>query len=350
MGGVDTTHDLNKDLPDFKPVLIPQQGSKESDKILQLPGQPSDAIINQYGGYITVNNTTGRALYYYFVEAETNKESKPLILWFNGGPGCSSVGFGTFEELGPLLVRKQNLVKNPYSWNKLGNMLFYDSPAGVDFSYSNTTLDYTATGDIRTTKEAYTFLINWLEKFPEYKNRDVYIAGESYAGHYVPELAYTILQQNSKGGTIINLKGISIGNPAINDIDDRGYGGNGASRGLFEYLWRQHLMSDEAWNTIQKSCDFNIPGGKKTFECQQAILFNYFMVDANIDAYNIYGQKCYEDNTNVTSGPVGDQYPCVHDQLTVYFNRPEVVKALHAKAGIKQNQIKLQSTPYTHRV
>ena len=55
------------------------------------------------------------------------------------------------------------------------------------------------------------FLLNWLKRFPEYKNRDFYVAGESYAGHYVPQLAHTILFRNKKANkTIINLKGIIV--------------------------------------------------------------------------------------------------------------------------------------------
>jgi serine carboxypeptidase-like clade 2 len=32
-------------------------------------------------------------------------------------------------------------------------------------------------------EDAYSFLVNWLERFPEYKDREFYIAGESYAGN-----------------------------------------------------------------------------------------------------------------------------------------------------------------------
>ncbi|KAJ4971997.1 hypothetical protein NE237_005096 [Protea cynaroides] len=328
-GEVDESNILNSALPDFNSELIPQQGSKEGDKISNLPGQPS-VNIDQYGGYITVNTTAGRALYYYFVEADSNKDM-PVILWFNGGPGCSSLGFGAFEELGPFLVQKDKLIENPYSWNKLGNILFLESPAGVGYSYSNTTSDYTSTGDWRTAQEAYTFLINWLERFPEYKNKDVYLAGESYAGHYVPELAYTILQQNNKGGRLINLKGIFIGNPGLHDIDDRGIESMDDSLGHFEYLWRHNLISDEDWNTIQTSCDFTVPGRSRSDACQVATIVNYLRTDENIDSYDIYGPKCYQDNTTVTSGPVGTGDPCAHNDVIGYLNRPEVVEALHAK-------------------
>jgi serine carboxypeptidase-like clade 2 len=93
----------------------------------------------------------------------------------------------------------------------VANVLFLESPAGVGFSYSNTTSDYDKSGDKRTAQDAYVFLINWLERFPEYKTRDFYITGESYAGHYVPQLASTIIQNNKYfKQIIINLKGISV--------------------------------------------------------------------------------------------------------------------------------------------
>ena len=91
------------------------------------------------------------------------------------------------------------------------NVLFLESPAGVGFSYSNTTSDFEKGGDKKTASDNYVFLLNWLERFPEYKNRDFYISGESYAGHYVPQLARTILHHNKKANkTLVNLKGIIV--------------------------------------------------------------------------------------------------------------------------------------------
>lgn len=90
--------------------------------IKYLPGQPANVEFNQYSGYVTVNQTAGRALFYWLTEAPTNKESelKPLVLWLNGGPGCSSVAYGAAEELGPFRINSdgKTLYLNPYSWNK----------------------------------------------------------------------------------------------------------------------------------------------------------------------------------------------------------------------------------------
>lgn len=91
----------------------------------------------------------------------------------------------------------------------VANVLFLETPAGVGFSYSNTSSDYSNPGDNNTAEDSYTFLVNWFERFPQYKNRDFFITGESYAGHYVPQLAYTILSKNTSK-TIINLKGIAV--------------------------------------------------------------------------------------------------------------------------------------------
>lgn len=42
-------------------------------------------------GYVTVNESAGRTLFYAFAESKEDKQSKPLVLWLNGGPGCSSL-------------------------------------------------------------------------------------------------------------------------------------------------------------------------------------------------------------------------------------------------------------------
>lgn len=79
-------YSVNEALADeYSPVYIgPQDGLKEADKIVSLPGQPNGENLEQYSGYVTVDPTAGRALFYYFVESQ-NSSDKPLVLWLNGG-------------------------------------------------------------------------------------------------------------------------------------------------------------------------------------------------------------------------------------------------------------------------
>ena len=58
---------------------------KAADKISALPGQPEGVDFDQYGGYVTVHEKNGRALFYYFVEVASDAAAKPLLLWLNGG-------------------------------------------------------------------------------------------------------------------------------------------------------------------------------------------------------------------------------------------------------------------------
>lgn len=92
-----------------------------NDRITELPGQPKNVSFNQYSGYVTVNKLNGRSLFYWLVESPASRgsESKPLVLWLNGGPGCSSVAYGAAEEIGPFHIRPdgKTLYLNSYAWN-----------------------------------------------------------------------------------------------------------------------------------------------------------------------------------------------------------------------------------------
>lgn len=142
------------------------------------------------------------------------------------------------HEIGPFFVNRDNktLSRNKYAWNNgmliaviydnytyntsvltdhfsmaVANMLFLESPAGVGFSYLNRTSDYNNTGGRSTAADTYTFLINWLERFPEYKGHSFFLTGESYGSHYIPQLANTILSNNKiMNTTMINLKGVAV--------------------------------------------------------------------------------------------------------------------------------------------
>lgn len=109
-------------------------------------------------------------------------------------------------------------VQNDYSWNKEANMLYIESPAGVGFSYC---IDKNECNfdDMSSSLDNLQAVLSFYDKFPEYTNHDLYISGESYAGVYVPYLAYQIDIYNSDPAHDqfnFNLKGIMVGNGVTN--------------------------------------------------------------------------------------------------------------------------------------
>ncbi|KMT05004.1 hypothetical protein BVRB_7g171640 [Beta vulgaris subsp. vulgaris] len=303
----------------------PQNGLMKADKITSLPGQPDGVDFDQYAGYVTVDPAHDKALFYYFAESPKNSSLKPLVLWLNGGPGCSSFGNGGLLELGPFRVKSdgKTLIRNPYSWNNDANVIFLESPAGVGFSYGNESIIYEQTGDMSTAKDAYTFLVNWFERFPQYKTREFYLTGESYAGHYVPQLAYTILHHNKNAKhTSINLKGIAIGNAWVDDVTN--------TAGMYDYLWSHAMYSDETYYKIQKYCNFSATSTSQ--KCQDYSEKAGEEVGI-IDVYNIYAPVCLTSGNSkarvLDSVEVYD--PCSSNYVDTYLNSKDVQKALHVK-------------------
>ncbi|KAG4929436.1 hypothetical protein JHK82_046501 [Glycine max] len=318
----------------------------ESDRIIDLPGQPSSPSVSHFSGYITVNENHGRALFYWFFEAQSEPSKKPLLLWLNGGPGCSSIGYGGVVEIGPLIVNKngEGLHFNTHSWNQEANLLFVESPVGVGFSYTNTSSDLTKLEDNFVAEDAYIFLVNWLQRFPQFKSRDFFISGESYGGHYIPQLAELIFDRNKDGSKypFINLKGFIVGNPETDDYYDY--------KGLLEYAWSHAVISDQQYDKAKQVCDF------KQFdwsnECNKA-MNEVFQDYSEIDIYNIYAPSCLLNSTSSIAddsngnGPesftkerndyrlkrmriFGGYDPCYSNYVEEYFNRKDVQSSFHA--------------------
>ncbi|KAF7635837.1 Carboxypeptidase [Meloidogyne graminicola] len=185
----------------------------ENDEIKQkLPGQDFEINFKHYSGFLQVSKT--KYFHYILTKSQNNPEKDPLILWLNGGPGCSSL-LGLFSELGPYLISENGskLLENPYSWNKNASILFIESPSGVGYSYS--TDNNITTNDDETAKYNYEALKQFFNKFTYFKEHPFYISGESYGGIYLPMLANLIINEQNKFK--INFKGMLIGNGALSD-------------------------------------------------------------------------------------------------------------------------------------
>lgn len=315
-------------------LVVVVEGYPAQDLVVNLPGQPKVGF-RQFAGYVDVDVKHGRSLFYYFVEADKDPESKPLALWLNGGPGCSSIGGGAFTELGPFYPRGdgRGLRRNSMSWNKASNLLFVESPAGVGWSYSNTTSDYNC-GDESSAKDLRTFFLKWFEKFPTYKSRDLFLTGESYAGHYIPQLAVALLDHNGHStGFKFNLKGIAIGNPLLKLDRD--------APATYEFFWSHGMISDELGLTIMNECDFDdylfASPHNVTQTCNDALSKANVIVGDYINNYDVILDMCYPSiveqelrlRKTATKLSVGIDV-CMTYERRFYLNLPEVQKALHA--------------------
>jgi carboxypeptidase C (cathepsin A) len=69
------------------------------------------------------------------------------------------------------------LTPNPHTWSKAAHVLYVDSPAGTGLSYTEGAASYT-TNDTATIEDLYAFMVGWLEQYPEFKGRPLYLAGE----------------------------------------------------------------------------------------------------------------------------------------------------------------------------
>lgn len=304
--------------------------------ISSLPGQPN-VTFKQYSGYITVDESHGRNLFYYFAEAVNASATTPLALWLNGGPGCSSLG-GAFSELGPFYPNAtgDGLIVNDYAWNQVANVLFLESPAGVGFSYSNDTSDY-STGDAKTAQDSLAFILGWLQEYPEYNSTDFYIIGESYAGHYIPQLATVVLQNNKVPGQAqINLKGIMIGNPLFDPSIDLDYA-------HLEYAWGHGMISEDTHDAIVQNCNYSAPDYSPACYTAQADGYTQSgYLSSYLNPYDVLTDVCITSGSQAfrlmnVAGNIADNIvdnftadPCIEEEMNTYLNIEAVQSSLHA--------------------
>ncbi|XP_074375560.1 serine carboxypeptidase-like 45 isoform X1 [Apium graveolens] len=309
----------------------------DCDKITQLPGQPQVGF-QQFSGYVTVDsNKRERALFYYFVEAEIDPASKPLVLWLNGGPGCSSLGVGAFSENGPFRPNGDVLVKNDYSWNSEANMLYLETPAGVGFSYSTDSSTMTMNDEI-TARDNLVFMKRWFLKFPQYRQRELFITGESYAGHYIPQLAQLMIQSNKKQ-KIFNLKGIALGNPVLEYTTD--------FNSRAEFFWSHGLISDSTYSIFTSVCNYS-RYVSEYYRDSVSPLCSRVMSEVTketsrfVDKYDVTLDVCissvFAQSKIISPQQVSERIDvCLEDETVKYLNRKDVQKALHARlVGVRK--------------
>jgi len=116
-------------------------------------------------------------------QATDNDKPVPLLIWLNGGPGCSSL-LGLFTENGPCLINKDGSETkvNPYSWSEVAHVLYLDQPTLTGYSYTSKPKSYMGgkddeKDDDMVAEDAYYFLQSFFnsELGKKYKDLPVYL-------------------------------------------------------------------------------------------------------------------------------------------------------------------------------
>lgn len=150
-----------------------------------------------------------KKLFFWLWPTNNPANSKDLVFWTNGGPGCSSLE-GFLQENGPILWSwgQAKPTLNPWSWTNLSHVLWVEQPVGTGFSQGTPNI----TDDDELAMQLTGFLGQFLEVFNELKGNNFYLTGESYAGFYVPYIANWIYEHP---GLDLQLKGIWIADPSL---------------------------------------------------------------------------------------------------------------------------------------
>ncbi|EPY54100.1 serine carboxypeptidase Sxa2 [Schizosaccharomyces cryophilus OY26] len=190
------------------------------DLVKSLPDY-AGSLPEMYSGYLAAENF--KQVFYTFAPATTPTDK--FIVWLQGGPGCAGT-LGLFSENGPIIIDPYHPTPqdNPNSWTKFANMLWVDQPFGTGYSQGEEPIASTvaiATSDFMQTLKSF------YAKFPEMKEKEIYLVGESYGSVWGAYFAQAL-----------------ISDPELHTIP---FGGLGIISGLVSDYETQNVITASMW-------------------------------------------------------------------------------------------------------
>jgi carboxypeptidase D len=271
---------------------------------------------------------TGMTMFWLF-EPDTQIVPDSIVLWLNGGPGCSSFNCGVMMEHSPVtqplhdagyccLEPTPELYYNKHTWTKATTMLYVEHPIGTGFSDGH---PYPETEE-EASSDLYTFLQNFYEVFSHLKKSKFYVFGESYAGMFVPSVSRYINRANKQGDNsrfLIPLAGAAIGNGWINPKVQ--------GPATIDYSWWHGLIDKPTRDALHVAWE-NCMTELGTQDEEEPPLFHPFNVQD--DCGIMWGILQAAGNPNAYDITTWD--PNV-DQVTftseAFYNSPKIKEALH---------------------
>lgn len=320
------------------PALSAAEQSKNAADfyVRGLPGLAQDSLaVKMHAGHIEITPEHNGNLFFWHFQNQHIANRQRTVVWLNGGPGCSSED-GALMEIGPYRLKDDHtLVPNNGSWHEFANLLFVDNPVGVGFSYVDTD-SYTHELD-EMADQFVIFMEKFFELFPEYEHDDLYFAGESYAGQYIPYIAKAIVARNKqkiqekKEREAWNLKGLLIGNGWISPRDQYD--------SYLPFLFKKGLLTKDS--DVAKKLQSTIricqnkmgsdPGHVDYPDCE-GILSSILSMTKNGNGkdacWNMYDVRLRD------SYPAcGMNWPPDLTSITPYLRRSDVIQALHINSA-----------------
>jgi len=287
--------------------------SNNSDQISVLPGL-GNVSNTQFAGYVPVTGEfnpktrTGEdeSLFYWFVGTGEGSAyaNKPTIIWTNGGPGSSSF-WGFFLENGPYEIvcsSQPKLAKRKNTWSDTANYMIFEHPLSVMLSFANKEVNIPLTVE-EGIEQYYQALVNFIHKHPEIANNPIILAGESYAGTYLPMLSKAILDGNASGqNPKLNLKATVLLDawvaPYVQMAQDT------------TYAYMHGMISAREKKELDERYEHDLPNINEAIQ-----------------------RKCGLYMTNIAQ-----QKDPKFDPITEYLNREDVRQALHIESDKKLNE------------
>jgi carboxypeptidase C (cathepsin A) len=308
-------------LPNTDPVLKPVSRKYQGGELVFTPSGTKlcEPDVLQYTGYFEILGTNKRYFFWFF-ESRSDPETAPNVAWLTGGPGCSSL-LAMFGENGPCTVNKdgKGTSKNEHSWTSNANMFWVDQPPGTGFSEGDAD-----SGEAEVAVDMLGFLQAFFEALPAY-NRDFYIFGESYAGHYIPAIANLLHQHNKLNlGKRIDLKGVGIGNGLTAPSEQYKWYPEMA----FQSKTAPQIVTNEEYERMQKSVPACVHAIDlcNAFDGQNPLCFVAMIVCnlAMMKPYQDHGMNPYDMRLKCEKPPLCYDF----SEIDVYLNDPEVQKVI----------------------
>ncbi|KDQ13772.1 hypothetical protein BOTBODRAFT_33214 [Botryobasidium botryosum FD-172 SS1] len=161
---------------------------------------------------ISAKSKEERKLFFWMFPSQSNVGSDDLVIWLNGGPGCSSLQ-SLLQENGPISFQpgQPGPTPNPYSWTTAANVMWIDQPVGTGYSAGKPDI----TDDVKGADEFVGFLGQFFSTFTELQGKKLWLTGESFAGMYIPYISNHIYGHPELKNAGINLQGFLLFDASI---------------------------------------------------------------------------------------------------------------------------------------